>query len=1158
MRAEAVTLEDKYTRTEGQIFLTGIQALVRLSLLQSQRDRANGLHTAGFISGYRGSPLAGLDRQLWAAREHLERGRIHFSPGVNEELGATAVWGSQQVNAYAGARYDGVFGMWYGKAPGVDRASDALKHANASGSSRYGGVLAVAGDDHACKSSTLPSQSEFALMDAGIPVLNPSGVQDVLEFGLKAWALSRFSGLWVGMIALADTMDSAASVHLDPSAMATVAPEIERPPEGLNFRPGIPPLRQEEILYLHRRPAAQAWVRVNGIDRIAMDAPNARLGIVTTGKAHLDLLQALDDLGIDAATAQSLGLRVLKIGMSWPLDREIVRRFADGLEEILVVEEKRSFVETQLKETLYGTANAPRVVGKEDERGVPLLGTTADLTPARVARALAARLPEGAHRDRLAARLAELEARERALERAGEASARAPFYCSGCPHNRSTVIPEGSRGLAGIGCHYMVQWMDRNTDTYSQMGGEGAAWIGQAPFTTEPHVFANLGDGTYFHSGILAIRAAVSADVNMTYKILFNDAVAMTGGQGVDGTLTVPQLTRQLAAEGVRHIAVMSDDPEGYGADAGFAPGTAVHHRRELDAVQKRLRETPGCTVLVYDQTCAAELRRRRKRGLAPDPAHRVFINQDVCEGCGDCSVQSNCMSVEPVETELGRKRRINQSSCNKDLSCVDGLCPAFVSVLGAEPRRQVAALADDAFDCLPLPVRRELDEPWNLLVTGIGGTGVVTLGALIGTAAHMDGLAATTLDQTGLAQKGGAVTSHVRLAPTPEHLHTPRIPVARADALLACDLIVAAGTPALEKLNPERTESVINTHLVPTAEFVLDNDVRYDADALADRVGSESRATHQLDASELARRLLGDTIAANALLLGYAFQKGLVPLRLESLERAIELNGVAVELNLRALALGRLAAASPEKLPAPHEPAVGPETLDERIDLRERKLIAYQSRGYAARYRRLVERVRAAEEQNTLGSSALSEAVAKSYHKLLAYKDEYEVARLYTDGAFERALAEEFETPAEVRFELAPPLWARRDPETGRPVKKSYGRWMLSAMRVLARLRFLRGTRLDPFGRTEERRLERELILDYERTVETLLTSLSPENHALAIEIASLPLEIRGFDRVKLDNAARVRDRETLLLEEYAKEEPAAFAELPIFPAERRPEEPR
>jgi indolepyruvate ferredoxin oxidoreductase len=1139
-----VSLADRYARDHGRVFLTGIQALVRLLLAQRRRDAAAGCDTAGFVSGYRGSPLGGLDRELWRSRETLSAHRVHFQPGLNEELALTAVWGTQMLGVSPGTLYAGVYGLWYGKAPGLDRAGDALKHGNAAGSAPLGGVLVVAGDDHECKSSTLPSQSEYAFLDAGVPVLNPAGVQEVLEYGLYGFALSRFAGCWSGLIALADTMDSSATVEAAQGRLRIALPEdYVPPPGGLHFRADRAPLDQEALVHHHRIEAALAFARANRLDRCVLDAPGARLGIVSTGKAYLDLRQALDDLGIDPAHADELGLRVYKVGMPWPLEPGGLREFARGLDEILVVEEKRGLLESQIRDALYAESGPrPRVVGKRDERGAPLLATTGALSPGTIALAVASRIPERLHTRRLCARLDALRRGQEALDAAASVPTRTPFYCSGCPHNRSTRLPEESRGLAGIGCHYMARWMERNTDTYSQMGGEGIQWLGQAPFTREPHVFANLGDGTYFHSGVLAVRAAVAAGVHITYKILFNDAVAMTGGQPLDGSLDVPRLTRQLAAEGVRRIAVVSDEPARYPADADFAAGVTRHPRSELDAVQRALRETPGCSVLVYDQTCAAELRRRRKRGLAPEAPRRIVINEAVCEGCGDCSVQSNCLSVEPIETEFGRKRTINQSSCNMDESCLDGLCPSFVTVTGGRPRRAGAAGAEDDAGALPDPIRSELDAPWNLVVTGVGGTGVVTLGALLGMAAHLEGKGSSVLDMTGLAQKGGAVISHVRIAARPEDIHTTRVPTGEAHALLACDPVVAASRDSVVKLDAETTCSVVNTHLAPTAEFVMHNDVRLDPASFLSLVHDRSRRLDTVDASELATRLLGDAVAANTLMLGFAFQRGLVPLSAEAIERAIELNGVAVETNRRAFRWGRRAALDPAGVAQRAGVTARTEhlarSLDEVIERRATELIRYQDEALARRYRAAVVAVREAEARVAPTSRALAEAVARSYYALLARKDEYEVARLYTDGRFEAQLAGEFEGDFRVQLHLAPPLFARRDPVTGRPRKRSYGRWMFWAMKALARCKGLRDTRFDPFGHTRERRSDRERIARFERTLRVLLASLSAGNHALAVRIAALPQEIRGFGSVREGNAARVEAEQGLLLDRFLKHE--------------------
>jgi indolepyruvate ferredoxin oxidoreductase len=1131
-----VSLDDKYALSRGRIFLTGIQALVRLSLVQARRDQRAGLDTRGFISGYRGSPLGGLDLQLGQAHAALEKAGVEFQPGLNEELALTAVWGSQMLSASPGFRHQGVFGLWYGKAPGLDRASDALKHANASGSMPLGGVVVVAGDDHECKSSTLPSQSELAFMDAGVPVLNPAGVQEVLDYGLYGFALSRFAGCFTGLIALADTMDSSATVDAGDERVHITLPDFDT--SGLHFEVGVSGPDLEQRVFGPRLDAARAFVRANRLDRVIRDAPEARLGIITTGKSTLDVLQALDDLGIDPAAT---GIRIYKVAMPWPLEPEGVREFANGLDEILVVEEKRDLLESQLKNHLYGMPRAPRIVGKRDEAGRTLLAATGSLTPGAIARALVTRMPAAAQEGHVQERLAQLERGETSLLELQGAQARTPFFCSGCPHNRSTQVPEGSRGLAGIGCHYMVRWMGRDSDTFSQMGGEGVQWLGQAPFSDEPHVFANLGDGTYFHSGILAIRASVSAGAHVTYKLLFNDAVAMTGGQSLDGTLSVPRLTRQLAAEGIERIAVVSDEPDRYGAHANFAPGTTLHARKSLDAVSRELRETPGCTVLVYDQTCAAELRRRRKRGLAPDPQRRVFINEAVCEGCGDCSTQSNCISIEPVETELGRKRRVNQTTCNKDFSCAEGLCPSFVSVMGGDLQRQGVerdALID-ALTVLSPPTPSELEEPWNLVITGIGGTGVVTLGALIGMAAHLEGKGSTVLDMTGLAQKGGAVVSHIRIGSTPDAIHTTRVPAGKANGLIACDLIVAAGTQTLPKLDAAQTHSVVNTHLVPTAEFVMDNAVTYDTPRFLERIHDHSRELDCVDATAMTTKLLGDAVTANVFLLGYAFQRGLVPVGIDAIEHAIELNGVAVETNLQAFRWGRVAADSPDALPGQREAANLPveqppiDPIEHRADL----LVRYQGESLAKRYRALLERVEKVEAKTTSGTR-LRDAVARGYHKVLAYKDEYEVARLHSDAAFHDWLGEQVDGDYRVEVQLAPPLFARIDPETGRPRKHSYGPWMFRAMKWLAKFKFLRGTPLDPFGHTAERRMERALIARYEDTLERVLAGLSPDNHSLAVEIADLPTSIRGFGAVKLEAAERCEVRERELLDRFLKNE--------------------
>ncbi|MBW2390157.1 MAG: indolepyruvate ferredoxin oxidoreductase family protein, partial [Deltaproteobacteria bacterium] len=1031
----SVQLEDKYTLERGSIYLSGIQALVRLPLMQAARDAAAGHDTAGFISGYRGSPLGGYDQQLWRARALLEAKQIRFQPGLNEELAATAVWGSQQVGLHPGARYDGVFGLWYGKAPGVDRACDALRHANAAGVAPLGGVLAIAGDDHACKSSSYPTQSEFAMMDLEIPVLSPSSVQEVLDYGLYGWAMSRYAGTWVSLIALTDIMDSSAVVHVGSDRVQIRLPDdFSIPVSGVHIRNNDIPIEQEVRMRDAKLPAVLAFARANRLNRVMIDSPTPRLNIVTTGKSYSDTQQAFVDLGIDAGLAARLGIRLIKVGMPWPLDRTVLRELCAGSEKVLVVEEKRALIESQLRDALYDLPDAerPRIVGKCDEHGGRLLSETGDLDCVEIARAIALQLPAGVSTERVDDYVANLAAGESIQLSTTSDLERTPFFCSGCPHNRSTILPEGSRALVGIGCHYMVQWMDRDSDHFSQMGGEGVSWIGQQDFTDEPHIFANLGDGTYFHSGILAIRAAIAANATMTYKILYNDAVAMTGGQSLDGVLDVPQMTRQLAAEGVREIVIVSETPERYCGSVGLAPGTQVEPRTRLEAVQKRLREVEGTTVLIYDQACAAEKRRKRKRGLLEDPDRRVFINERACEGCSDCSVQSNCLSVEPVASEFGVKRRINQSSCNKDFSCLEGACPALVEIHGGSRRKRSLSGLVGALENLPEPPARlhgaGHTDTYNIVLAGIGGTGVTTVAALLGMAAHLEGRASGVLDMTGLAQKGGAVVSHIRLADHPSQIHGTRVPGRATDLLLGADAVVAGSEAVLQSLHRKRTHSLINSHFSPTAASVGRVMGASDLDRHLAKVASLSRRRDDVDATRFAEATLGDAIAGNLLLLGHAFQLGLIPLRLESIERAIVLNGVAIEMNREAFALGRLSAHDPKLLeelcfsssgrPGAHEE----ESLEALVARRAADLVAYQNDAYAARYRALVEAAIACEREGGDGSRRFARSVARWGYKLMAYKDEYEVARLYSDGDFAARVEAEFEGDLRIELQLAPP----------------------------------------------------------------------------------------------------------------------------------------
>ena len=1124
--ALSATLDDKYTRSSGRVFLTGTQALIRLPMLQRERDLAAGLNTAGFISGYRGSPLGNLDLGLWKAKQHLAEHHITFQPGINEDLAATSVWGCQQVGLFPGAKYDGVFGLWYGKGPGVDRCGDVFRHANAAGTAQHGGVLVIAGDDHAAKSSTLPHQTEHVFKAVMMPVLYPANVQEYLDFGLHGWAMSRYSGCWVAFKALADTVETSASVNIDPSAVNIVYPtDFALPPDGLNIRWPDPPLQQETRLLNHKLYAALAYCRANRLDRVVIDSPAPRLGILTAGKSYLDVRQALDELGIDEPLAAEIGIRLYKVGMVWPLEPEGVRHFAEGLEEILVVEEKRQLLEYQLKEELYNWREdvRPRVIGKFDEigewsEGNWLLPAAGELPVATIARVIAERIGRFFTSPTIANRLNIIASKQKAAQTPLVLAERKPHFCSGCPHNTSTQVPEGSRAVAGIGCHYMVTWMDRSTSTFTHMGGEGVPWVGQAPFTEEKHIFANLGDGTYFHSGLLAIRQSLAAKVPITYKILYNDAVAMTGGQPVDGNLSVARITRQLEAEGVGKMVIVTNDPAKYAEVTDLAPHVPVRHRDELDAVQRELRTYPGVSVLIYDQVCATEARRRRKRGKLPAIAQRVVINEAVCEGCGDCSVQSNCLSVVPVDTDFGTKRQIDQSACNQDFSCLKGFCPSFVTIDGGKPRKNGAAVDDTDWPILPAPQLPTTTQPYNLIITGVGGMGVITLGALVGMAAHLDGKGISTLDMTGLAQKYGAVFSHLRIADRPQDIHAARIATGEAHAILGGDLVVSASPEALSKMLEGRTRAVVSCTDTPTAEFTRNRDWHFPLAGLqrqlSDTLGADH--LHFIDAQHLATRLMGDALYANMLLLGYAWQMGLVPVSATALEQAIALNGAAVDANRQAFAWGRRAAVFPDQVAAIAGPLAGQPakemTLAELIEHRATHLAAYQDARLAERYRLAVGRIQG------LGDTALTRSVATQYARLLAPKDEYEVARLYTEGDFMRRLGEQFAGEIRLNFLFAPPLLAKPGPD-GRPRKLRFGPWLLPILRLLAKARGLRGTWADPFRRTPDKALDRRLLADYEADLELILAH--PDQPDQARTLADWPAEVRGFGPLR-EQAAR------------------------------------
>ena len=1171
---ETVSLDDKYALEHGRALMSGVQALVRLPMLQQARDRLAGLNTAGFISGYRGSPLGGYDQALWQAKKHLSARNLVFQPGVNEELAATAVWGSQQLDLYPKSnKFDGVFGIWYGKGPGVDRCSDVFKHANMAGTSKHGGVIALAGDDHIAKSSTAAHQSDHIFKACGLPVFFPSSVQDILDMGLHAFAMSRFAGVWSGMKTIQEIVESTASVFVDPDRVDIVLPEdFTMPDGGLHIRWPDAPLEQEARLMDYKWYAALAYVRANKLNHNVIESRHDRFGIIASGKAYNDTRQALHDLGLDDDACRRLGIRLHKVNVVWPLEATITRDFAQGLQEILVVEEKRQVIEYQLKEELYNWRAdvRPNVVGKFDDTAGDganppfggggewsqpnpsqnwLLRAQADLTPAIIARAIAKRLKKlGVDSDtaaRMDARIALIDAKERSMVvQAVDSGERTPYFCSGCPHNTSTKVPEGSRAVAGIGCHYMAVWMDRSTVTFSQMGGEGVSWVGQAAFSTDRHVFANLGDGTYFHSGLLAVRQSIAAGVNITYKILFNDAVAMTGGQPIDGTLEVPEMTRELEAEGAKRIVVVTDEPEKYATAeiaSRLAKGVTVHHRDELDAIQKQLREVSGCTVIVYDQTCATEKRRRRKRGTLADPAKRVIINELVCEGCGDCSVQSNCLSVEPVETEFGRKRRINQNTCNKDYSCVKGFCPSFITVEGGQMKGKKKGTSDastrpNPFTLAPLPepALPLAEAPWGIVVAGVGGTGVITIGQLLGMAAHLEGKGIVTQDSAGLAQKGGATWSHIQIANRTDAILTTKVGTAEADLVIGCDPIVAANKSTLAVMREGRTYVAMNTHGAPTAAFVSNPNWQFPAANCELAVVNAVGRTHvgMLDADQLAVQLVGDSLYTNPLLLGYAWQQGRVPLSHAALVRAIELNNVQVENNKLAFEWGRRAAHDLAAVQALLKPAQVIEfvrktaTLDDMVARRVEFLTRYQNAAYARRYKSYVEKVRAAEAalpptataaraDGHTASAKLTEAVARYLFKLMAYKDEYEVARLHADPAFLAQVTAQFEGDYTLNYHLAPPLIAKQN-ERGELRKRPFGPWMLSGFRLLARLKGLRGTPLDVFGRTEERKTERALITEYQASIDEVLRTLNATNLALATEIARIPEEIRGYGHVK------------------------------------------
>jgi len=1145
MEKRSVSLVDKYTLKKGYAFMTGIQALVRLPLVQRELDLKAGLNTAGYISGYRGSPLGGYDQQLELNTKLLNEYQVKFQPGVNEDLAATALWGTQQTELGGEGKYDGVFGIWYGKGPGVDRSGDALRHANYAGTSKFGGVLALMGDDHTCESSTTCHQSELAMVDAMIPILNPSGVQEIIDFGIIGWKLSRYSGCWVGLKCVHDTVEATASINVDVDRIKIEIPNnFNLPADDLNIRFPDTPQAQEKRMHEYKIDAVRAFCRANKLDRAVWHGGSAKIGIVTVGKSYLDTRLAFEELGIDETEAERLGVRLYKVAMPWPLEPEGILEFAEGLDLIIVVEEKRALIEPQIKEFLYDVSRRPKVIGKIDESGESLFRPAGALDANHIAATIARRILTFRTDEKLKKRLQEMEIRMDSSLLPQESMVRLPYFCSGCPHNTSTVVPEGSIAMAGIGCHYMVQWMDRNTIGFTQMGAEGANWVGQAPFSTRKHIFQNIGDGTYFHSGTMAIRAAVSSGINITYKILFNDAVAMTGGQGFDGPMTVQSIIQQMYAEGAKRVDVVSDEPEKFTQSSGIPTNVKVYDRKDLDILQRELREIEGVTVLIYEQVCAAEKRRRRKRGLIPDPPRRIYINDDVCEGCGDCGLKSNCVAVLPLETQFGRKRMIDQSACNKDYSCVNGLCPSFVSVIGGKMRKNApSANMDVEWTSLPEPKLPVIKGTYNIVLTGVGGTGIVTIGALLGMAAHLEKKGIGVLDMIGLAQKGGAVLSHLRIGKSPEDIHSPRIASQGADLVIGGDLVVTGGHKSLSVIKSGHTKLVINSYEMITGDFTKNADMLFPSlkikQAIQQTAGTDN--TEFLDASRLATALIGDTIATNMFMLGFAFQRGLIPLERSSIEQAIEINGMSVESNKQSFLWGRRTAHDGKRVwEMTASIAEGflleepPEGLDELIQHRADVLTAYQNKAYAKHYLQLVERVRTIETDRLPGSLSLTEAVARYYFKLLAYKDEYEVARLYTNGDFMKKIRGRFEGNFRLKLHLAPPLFSHRDSHTGEPIKSTFSSWIFPVLKMLSRFKFLRGTAFDLFGKTKERRMERQLIKEYEQTIKELLLGLTKKNHNIALEIAKIPEQIRGYDMVKQRHFETAKSNEKKLLAKF------------------------
>ncbi len=1131
-KLKTVHLDDKYDLEKDQIFITGTQAVVRLTLMQKERDRRAGLNTGGYVSGYRGSPIGGLDLAMWKEQARLSASDIVFEPGLNEDIAATAVWGTQQAEMRGEGKYDGVFSIWYAKGPGVDRSGDVFRHANMAGTSPNGGVLALMGDDHVAESSTTAHQSEFGFINYGMPVLSPAGVQEILDYGVLGYGLSRYASVWVGIKCVKDTIESTAVIDGSVDRIKLVEPKIDRrPKEGLAIRTHDTMLPQEARLIDYKHDAILDYVAANKINKtILSGGKKPRVGVITSGKSYLDVRQAMDDLGVDEVRGNNLGMRLYKVGCVWPLSKQELQTFGKGLDLIVVVEEKRSLIESQLREALYGVAKPPIIVGKKDENDNWLLTPKAQLDSNTIAIAIGERVNRFAKDRKLGAKVKHLKDAQEALAATQGVAMRVPYFCAGCPHNSSTHIPDGSRAYAGIGCHYMSQWMDRSTEGFTQMGGEGANWIGEHHFSTRDHVFQNLGDGTYNHSGALAIRAAAASGANVTYKILFNDAVAMTGGQPNEGNLTPWGIANQVYAEGAKRVVVVTDEPHKYDSTVQWPFGTTIHHRSELNAVQQELAKTEGLTAMIYDQTCASEKRRRRKRGAFPDPDKRILINEQVCEGCGDCGVQSNCVAVGAVETETGRKRQIDQNACNKDFSCINGFCPSFVTVHGGVLKKGEASTAGSDYPQIPEPDLLALDGSYGVVVTGVGGTGVVTVGAVLGMAAHLEGKGSAIIDMAGLAQKGGEVASHLRIAPSPDDIKSIRIAASGADLILGCDMVTASTQKVLGSIEQGRTRVVLNTYEKLSGEFTHNIDFSFPTlriiNALEKAAGKDKTTT--VDAQKMAISLVGDAIGANMFMLGFAWQNGGLPVSRQAITRAIELNGVQIPMNMAAFEWGRVAAHDVMLLPvmkAKAKTAVGHQNLsssvDEIIDRRAQWLGQYQNSAYAKRYTDRVAKVQAAE-QTAGGKSVLTEAVARNLYKLMAIKDEFEVARLYSDGSFMEQLSSQFDSYKKLEFHLAPPLFSKRN-DKGELQKSVYGPWMMKAYKWLARARVLRGGVFDVFGYTAERKMERQLLADYEAVLDEIVQGLSKDTIKAAVALANYPKTIRGYGHVKERNVEKV-----------------------------------